>query len=166
MFTLHFFLQGFREGTFQVLVATDVAARGLDIPEVDLVIQTEPPKARRDGTVYFTLDGTAGRMLCVGGVRFIHKIMHTAARSEVAPTTRSILSETNCTGICRIFGSRAHSVIKPLDTPNKERFIALLDFAKLAVFYKASSPKGKLCSSAKFSENLVGARFSIERVAR
>ena len=38
------FFQGFREGRFQVLVATDVAARGLDVPEVDLVIQCEPPK--------------------------------------------------------------------------------------------------------------------------
>ena len=39
-------MQGFREGRFQVLVATDVAARGLDIPEVDLVIQCEPPKVK------------------------------------------------------------------------------------------------------------------------
>lgn len=29
-------LQGFKDGQFKCLVATDVAARGLDIPEVDL----------------------------------------------------------------------------------------------------------------------------------
>lgn len=27
-----------------MLVATDVAARGLDIPQIDLVVQCEPPK--------------------------------------------------------------------------------------------------------------------------
>lgn len=37
------FMQSFRKGFFRCLVATDVAARGLDIPEVDLVVQTEPP---------------------------------------------------------------------------------------------------------------------------
>lgn len=40
-------LKGFRNGAFEVLVATNVAARGLDIPEVDLVVQCSPPKVRR-----------------------------------------------------------------------------------------------------------------------
>lgn len=37
-------LAGFRSKKFRVLVATDVAARGLDIKEVELVIMTDPPK--------------------------------------------------------------------------------------------------------------------------
>ena len=37
-------LKRFKEQKFSVLVATDVASRGLDIPNVDLVIQVEPPK--------------------------------------------------------------------------------------------------------------------------
>lgn len=37
-------IKRFKQGKFQVLVATDVASRGLDIPLVDLVIQIEPPK--------------------------------------------------------------------------------------------------------------------------
>jgi superfamily II DNA/RNA helicase len=31
-------LRRFKEGKFSVLVATDVAARGIDIPSIDLVI--------------------------------------------------------------------------------------------------------------------------------
>jgi len=36
--------KGFKEGRFNTLVATDVASRGLDIPNVDLIVQCEPPK--------------------------------------------------------------------------------------------------------------------------
>ena len=36
-------LKRFKDLKFQVLVATDVASRGLDIPSVDLVVQVEPP---------------------------------------------------------------------------------------------------------------------------
>ncbi|KAL0964678.1 hypothetical protein UPYG_G00327470 [Umbra pygmaea] len=51
-------LQGFRNGLFEVLVATNVAARGLDIPEVDLVIQCSPPK---DVESYIHRSGRTGR---------------------------------------------------------------------------------------------------------
>ena len=37
-------LQRFRDGRLLVLVATDVAARGLDIPNVDLVVHYELPR--------------------------------------------------------------------------------------------------------------------------
>lgn len=37
-------LKRFREGKFKTLVATDVAARGLDIKDIDLVVQLEPPR--------------------------------------------------------------------------------------------------------------------------
>jgi len=51
-------LQGFRDGKFQCLVATDVAARGLDIPQIDLVVQCEPPK---DVDSYIHRSGRTGR---------------------------------------------------------------------------------------------------------
>ena len=37
-------LNAFRQGAFNVLVATDVAARGIDVQDVDLVIQLSPPR--------------------------------------------------------------------------------------------------------------------------
>ena len=37
-------LEKFRKGRISVLVATDVASRGLDIPNVDLVLHYELPK--------------------------------------------------------------------------------------------------------------------------
>ncbi|KAJ1913789.1 hypothetical protein H4219_005066 [Mycoemilia scoparia] len=51
-------LQGFRDGNVKVLICTDVAARGLDIPEVDLVINSEQPK---DIETYIHRSGRTGR---------------------------------------------------------------------------------------------------------
>lgn len=54
-------LQSFREGRIQCMVATDVAARGLDIPQVDLVIHYTIPQ-ERDSFVHRTgRTGRAGR---------------------------------------------------------------------------------------------------------
>jgi superfamily II DNA/RNA helicase len=41
-------LAGFREGVLDVLVATDVAARGIHVDGVDLVVHVDPPKDSKD----------------------------------------------------------------------------------------------------------------------
>ena len=51
-------LNAFRSGAFNVLVATDVAARGIDIKDVDLVVQFAPP---RDTDTYVHRSGRTGR---------------------------------------------------------------------------------------------------------
>ncbi|CAN7089890.1 unnamed protein product [Brassica rapa subsp. narinosa] len=51
-------LAGFRKGKFSTLVATNVAARGLDINDVQLIIQCEPP---RDVEDYIHRSGRTGR---------------------------------------------------------------------------------------------------------
>ncbi|KAE8677748.1 DEAD-box ATP-dependent RNA helicase 3 [Hibiscus syriacus] len=51
-------LNGFRQGKFTVLVATDVAARGLDIPNVDLIIHHELPN---DAETFVHRSGRTGR---------------------------------------------------------------------------------------------------------
>ena len=51
-------LNAFRAGTVGVLVATDVAARGLDVPEVSTIIHGDLPM---DGEVYTHRSGRTGR---------------------------------------------------------------------------------------------------------
>ena len=52
-------LRGFREGRTEVLVATDVAARGLDIPEVGIVLNFDIPP---DPEYYVHRIGRTGRL--------------------------------------------------------------------------------------------------------
>lgn len=56
-------LRRVREGTLRFLVATDVAARGLDIPELSHVIQYEPPE---DPEGYIHRAGRTGRAGAAG----------------------------------------------------------------------------------------------------
>ncbi|HVS18093.1 MAG TPA: DEAD/DEAH box helicase, partial [Planctomycetota bacterium] len=51
-------LAAFRAGKATVLVATDVAARGLDVPDVTMVVHTSPPM---DAQVYTHRSGRTGR---------------------------------------------------------------------------------------------------------
>jgi ATP-dependent RNA helicase RhlE len=52
-------LRGFRDGRFEVLVATDIAARGLDIADVSHVVNYDVPQHPED---YIHRIGRTGRM--------------------------------------------------------------------------------------------------------
>lgn len=54
-------LNSFKRGDVNVLVATDVAARGLDIPNVSHVINFDPPKAYEDYVHRIGRTGRAGK---------------------------------------------------------------------------------------------------------
>jgi len=51
-------LSAFREGTIKTLVSTDVAARGIDVPDIELVIHADPPG---DADTYVHRSGRTGR---------------------------------------------------------------------------------------------------------
>ena len=54
-------LQALRDGRAQVCVATDVAARGLDLPDLDLVIHADVPRSREALLHRSGRTGRAGR---------------------------------------------------------------------------------------------------------
>uniref|UniRef100_A0ACD5XMD4 Uncharacterized protein n=1 Tax=Avena sativa TaxID=4498 RepID=A0ACD5XMD4_AVESA len=68
-------LAGFREGRFSTLMATDVAARGLDIPNVDLVIHYELPN---NSEIFVHRTGRTGR----AGKKGTAIVMHTYNQSR------------------------------------------------------------------------------------
>lgn len=56
-------LEGFRRGTFRVLVATDIAARGIDVANIGHVINYDLPNSPED---YVHRIGRTGRMRAIG----------------------------------------------------------------------------------------------------
>lgn len=51
-------LSAFRDGTVKTLISTDVAARGIDVPDIELVIHADPPD---DADTYVHRSGRTGR---------------------------------------------------------------------------------------------------------
>ncbi|XP_057960553.1 DEAD-box ATP-dependent RNA helicase 3, chloroplastic [Malania oleifera] len=79
-------LNGFRQGKFTVLVATDVASRGLDIPNVDLIIHYELPN---DPETFVHRSGRTGR----AGKEGSAILMFTSSQRR---TVRSLERDVGC----------------------------------------------------------------------
>ncbi|XP_056171278.1 DEAD-box ATP-dependent RNA helicase 53, mitochondrial-like isoform X2 [Syzygium oleosum] len=73
-------LSGFRDGNFNILVATDVASRGLDIPNVDLIIHFELPNSSE---IFVHRSGRTGRAGKKGSAILIYTREQTRAMKVI-----------------------------------------------------------------------------------
>ncbi|KAI8078639.1 P-loop containing nucleoside triphosphate hydrolase protein [Halteromyces radiatus] len=96
-------MKAFREGKFKCIVCTDVLARGLDIPQVDLVINCQPPKDTESYVHRSGRTGRAGRSgVCVtfykpqeeGLLQYISKKTGVQFETMSAPRPEDIIKAT------------------------------------------------------------------------
>mmetsp|Transcript_21511 Transcript_21511/g.36781 ORF Transcript_21511/g.36781 Transcript_21511/m.36781 type:complete len:472 (+) Transcript_21511:37-1452(+) len=112
-------LNSFRDGKFFVLVATDVAARGLDIPNVEYVINYTFPLTIED---------------------YIHRIGRTgrAKKSGIAHTLFTILEKGKAGDLCRILKEAGQKV-----PPELEKFGPSIKKKKEHAMYGTSYGKNE-----------------------
>ena len=85
-------LERVRQGTLRFLVATDVAARGLDIPELSHVIQYEPPE---DSENYIHRAGRTGRAGAAGiAITLVSRVDQAVLERAVKQYSLPILERT------------------------------------------------------------------------
>ncbi len=118
-------ISGFRAGTVPVLVATDVAARGIHVDAVDLVLQLDPPQDPKDYTHRAGRTARAGAAGLVVTLVLPHQRRQVDRMLEVAgvtPTFKKISGE-NAEGfriVDSLTGARQPSGI-PVREPRVER---------------------------------------------
>lgn len=81
-------LRDFKKGTNQILVATDVASRGLDVKDVKYVINYDMPKQIED---YVHRIGRTGRAGCSG----VSYSLFTRENTGVAKELVKLMKEAN-----------------------------------------------------------------------
>jgi ATP-dependent RNA helicase RhlE len=89
-------LQGFREGEHRILVATDIAARGIDVPRVRHIINFEMPETVED---YIHRAGRTARGNAKGLVSTIATWMDKPRIKEVEQTLGEELPRCTVTGV-------------------------------------------------------------------
>ena len=93
-------LHAFREGRYQILVATDIAARGLDITDLDVVINYDIPHVKHD---------------------FIHRVGRTgrAGKEGIAITLVSPDEIEQLNDLHKVLGNKIKEIILPEYAPKE-----------------------------------------------
>lgn len=107
-------LQGFRQGEHRILVATDIAARGLDIPRVGHIINFDMPETVED---YIHRAGRTARGNATGIVSTISSWMDKAIIREIETTLGEDLPR------CTVPGVPPYVEVKPRVTLGSRRGI-------------------------------------------
>ncbi|KAK6139514.1 hypothetical protein DH2020_026745 [Rehmannia glutinosa] len=133
-------LNGFRQGKFTVLVATDVAARGLDIPNVDLVIHYELPN---DPETFVHRSGRTGR----AGKEGTAVLMFTSSQRR---TVKSLERDVGCKfefigppSVQEVLESSAEQVVATLSAVHPESVKSVTGFLS-DVYSAAADEIGKI----------------------
>lgn len=83
-------LKNFKQGSLNVIVATDVAARGIDIPEINLVIQVGTPSQGID--YYIHRSGRTGRAGRIGTSVLINNQRNDSILKDVIKTSFCLMT--------------------------------------------------------------------------
>ncbi|KAE8590893.1 hypothetical protein XENTR_v10018244 [Xenopus tropicalis] len=106
-------LKGFRQGSFEVLVATNVAARGLDIPEVDLVVLYSAPK---EADAYVHRSGRTGRAGRTGICISLYEPRERHYLRNVERSTGITFKRVGIPSLLNVAKSSSADAIKSLDS--------------------------------------------------
>ncbi|WP_407697111.1 DEAD/DEAH box helicase [Streptoalloteichus hindustanus] len=115
-------LAEFREGRSQVLVATDVAARGIHVDGIDLVVHVDPPNDAKD---YLHRAGRTARAGEAGTVVTIvqpnqrRKVQALTRQAGVEPISTRVAPEDE--DLARITGAREPSGVPVVEEPAPRR---------------------------------------------
>ncbi len=104
-------LKRFREGTVELLVATDVAARGLDIEEIDIVFNYDLPTDPEDYVHRIGRTGRAGRSGRAVSFVYGREIYRMQA---IERYTRSIVKREKIPSVEQVEGRRADAIFESL----------------------------------------------------
>lgn len=122
-----------RQGTLRFLVATDVAARGIDIPELSHVIQYEPPE---DPESYIHRAGRTGRAGASGEAITLVDVVEKLKLRQIAKAYQIDIQERPLPGdedVRKVVAQRATALLEArlrgrdkLQTERMQRFVPLV----------------------------------------
>jgi ATP-dependent RNA helicase RhlE len=111
-------LQSFKDGAVQILVATDIASRGIDIDKLPHVINFDVPGAAED---YLHRIGRTGRAGAEGQAITFVSSDETAQLRDIERTIKQTLKREKAEGFVLSAASEMISDAKPKSMPNKPK---------------------------------------------